>query len=112
MTPGFHAFLARIERKPRRSAITGVAYEVDRHGLITAHPRAPGWGAPLRVLALLGLGGLAFKAVLFALLGEEAYTSRVLRLGEGELVERASAWVMQADPVTVAVAGILDDLGR
>lgn len=111
MTPDFHAFLARMERGRRRRAATGVAYEVDRQGSITVPPGAPGTGAPLRLLALLLLGGLAFKAVLFALLGEEAYTSRVARLAQGGLVERASAWVMQADPATLGVAGVLDELG-
>jgi hypothetical protein len=104
--------LAGPLHKHRRMVGSEDAYRISQDGLIVARPRAAGAAAPLRRLALLLLGAVAYKVVLLAIVGEEAYGSRVAALASGGVVERASAWVMQADPATVAAAEILDDLAR
>ena len=45
-----------------------------------------------------------FKAFLMANLGLGVYEERVARLGQGTVVEQAGGWVMQPDPVSVAIA--------
>jgi len=107
----FDTRLARLVHKHRRMEVAGVTYRVGRDGLISAHPRRRASVAfPLRSVALLLLGGLAFKALLLLALGEQVYASRVEDLAGGSLAERAGAFVMQADLATLTVARVLADL--
>ena len=65
-------------------------------------PRFPLKGA-LIVVALL----VAFKALLFAQLGAGGYALKVDELRGGSIVEQAGAYIMQEEPVTVALGGYL-----
>ena len=47
---------------------------------------------------------LLFKGFLMAALGFGSYDERVVTLAQGSAVERAGAFIMQADPASVFIA--------
>ena len=53
---------------------------------------------------------MGFKAFLLAGLGEDAYGERLAALEAGESYEVAGAWIMQVEPVTATLAGIIAPL--
>ncbi len=63
------------------------------------------------VLALLICGTL-LKAIFLHHLGAQAYDDRVARLLEGQGFDRIGGWLMQADPVTLAVSAKITELVR
>ena len=90
---------------------TGAVHAIRADGLIVARPRVYNPKFPLRGILLLIGSAVLFKAYIFAHLGVAVYTDRVERLAEGSLVEKAGAWFMQADAVTVAFAQVLTSIG-
>ena len=56
--------------------------------------------------------GMGFKIFLHATIGAGAYDARVARLAAGSEIEQVGAWIMAADPITLAasaqVAAFLD----
>jgi hypothetical protein len=48
---------------------------------------------------------IVLKAALYHTVGPASYQERVARLEAGQGVDRFGAWLMQADPLTVFVAG-------
>ncbi|MFP4273656.1 MAG: hypothetical protein ACLFRU_01410 [Paracoccaceae bacterium] len=98
----FDKRLRRIDRKRRKLARGQVPY-VDRNGLVTYRPRR-GFRLPLRGLVMFALGFIGFKAVVLANLGPQIYADRVDQLAAGTVVEKAGAWLMQADPATMWIA--------
>lgn len=95
--------LTRIEAR-RRALKHGVVYSVNQDGLIIARPRRRGMRRPLYLVFVALAGVMAFKAVLYAGLGAASYGQRVTELSQGTMVERAAAWIMQADQFTVWLA--------
>lgn len=95
--------LTRIEAN-RRAMKKGAIYSVNHDGLIIARARRRGLRRPVHLVLFAVFGVLAFKAALYAMLGASTYTSRVEALASGSAVERAGAWVMQADGLTVWAA--------
>lgn len=68
----------------------------------TRAPRRRGlW---LRPLALILIGFFVLKGGLHAELGDDVFARRVDELAQGSPVERAGAWVMRADMVTLLVS--------
>ena len=57
-----------------------------------------------RAVIMFVLAFIGFKAFLIANLGMLTYEERVTRLQSGTMVERAGAFVMQADPLSIYVA--------
>ncbi|PVA05816.1 hypothetical protein [Thalassorhabdomicrobium marinisediminis] len=107
MDASFNKRLVRVVRTHERMRRNGVVHRVGRDGLIRSRPRLIRPRFPVKgAMIVVGLL-LAFKALLFAELGAEAYGDRVAGLREGMLLERAGAVVMQEDPVTVAVGAYL-----
>jgi len=49
-------------------------------------------------------GVIAIKAAVLATIGPERYEERLVALHAGSSVEQGGAWVLQADPLTVALA--------
>lgn len=90
---------------------TGAVHAIRSDGLIVARPRVYNPKFPLRGLLLLVASAVLFKAYIFASLGASVYNDRVAQLSEGTFIEKAGAWVMQADAVTVGVAQALNALG-
>lgn len=95
--------LTRIEAK-RKALSRGVIYSVNQDGLIIARPRRRGLRRPFHLLFMALAAVIGFKAVLYASLGAVTYNDRIAELAEGSIVERAGAWVMTADQLTVWLA--------
>lgn len=81
----------------------GYTPRMTKDGLIVAQParrlRLP-WRSLLVILMLV----MGFKVYLHATIGAEAYAETVAGLSAGSQVEQAGAWIMQADPLTVAAS--------
>ena len=99
----FEERLNHLERKHRELA-RGYVAKIDPDGLITVEPKQRRGAIRLRVLSALFLGFLLFKVVMMITVGPETYDSRLDELRVGTGPEQISAWVMQADPLSAAVA--------
>lgn len=102
----FDKRLKEINRRHEKMA-NGVVRRVNSDGLIVARPRAYRPRFPLKGLIVVLAIGFFFKGFLFAYLGEAGYAERLASLQSGTAIEQAGAWVMQPDPATKAVAGLL-----
>jgi hypothetical protein len=94
--------LHKIVRTHNRMRRNGVVHRVGRDGLIRSRPRLVRPRFPLKGALLV-----AFKALLFAQLGAGGYALKVDELRSGSMVEQAGAYIMQEEPVTVAIGGYL-----
>lgn len=56
-------------------------------------------------IVFLAVCGFLLKGVMYQQIGAETYKIRVADLRAGEGVDRVGGWLMQADPVTIYVAG-------
>jgi hypothetical protein len=112
MAQGHLAFEDRVRSiaVQRQRLARGQVHYVGADGLIRARPRRMTPRFPLTALVLVLLGGFAFKAVIFAHLGAEAYAAQVAAFAAGTVAEQAGAWLMQPDPLTVWTAGQADTL--
>ncbi len=106
----FDQRLRRLTRKHRRMADAGIVHRMGPDGLVLPYPRRRMPAFPLRGVAILLAAAFLFKAFLFASLGPITYEERVARLQAGSVVEQGGAWVMQADPATVWIAGQINAL--
>lgn len=99
----FEEFDRRMRRISRRHTQLSRGYvtSVNGDGLVVARPRRRTRRGMLRGLVVIFAVMMAFKGVLHAQLGAAVYDDRVAALAEGTVVERAGAWVMTADPVTL-----------
>ncbi len=104
----FEKRLRAITRRHDRMNRAGVVHSVNHDGLIIAKPRRRALRFPLRGLLLLIAVGFAFKGYLLADLGPATYNDRVGVLQAGTIVEQGGAWLMQADPVTVWSADMIN----
>ena len=73
-------------------------------GLVVVHPRRSRRGLPVKMLVLLAVGFIGFKAFMLAAIGPAAYDERLAVLQQGSTVERAGAWVLGTDPATQMIA--------
>jgi hypothetical protein len=103
-TLSFDARLRRLANKHRKYA-NGVVGRMGQDGLVRPVPRRALPRFPLRAVVILLAVAFVVKAMMFDALGQAAYDARVTALAQGNLMEQAGAWVMQADPATVMVAG-------
>ena len=103
-TASFDRRLRQLDRKHSRIASRGHAARMGRDGLVSMVPRrrTPRFplGAVLSVLAV----AFAFKAVLLASMGTASYEAKRAELAAGGIVEQVGAWVLQADPLSLALA--------
>ena len=95
--------LRRIDRR-NRNLSRGFVLSVSRDGLIVARPETSRFRFPWRVLLFLLVAMLAFKVLLHAYIGPDAYGERLTRLSNGTIAEQLSAYVLHADPVTIWVS--------
>jgi hypothetical protein len=109
MSGAFDDFDNRLRRiqKSRVKLARGYVSVVGDDGLIVVKPRPRRSTRPVRLLAYVILGFWAFKVMILAVLGQPVYQDRVERLQQGSTVEQAGAWLMQADPLSVMLAGKL-----
>lgn len=102
----FEKRLDSLERKHRELA-KGYVAKINPDGLITVEPKKGRTALRLRVLAAAIIGFVFFKAVTLAAVGPATYAGRIEALSLGTSFERACAWIMQVDPVTSQLAGLL-----
>lgn len=114
MSDAFRDFDNRLRRidRSRVKLSGGYVSVVGRDGLIMLKPQRKRFTLPLRGLLLLLAGGIGLKVMILLTLGAPIYADRVAALQEGTLVEKAGAWVMQADPLTVLLAEQIDSYRR
>ncbi|MBK5945586.1 hypothetical protein CCR83_03750 [Rhodobacter veldkampii DSM 11550] len=74
---------------------------------VSAKPRRRQW---MRPLALILGGFVLFKGGLLAHLGFETYVGRLAHLQQGSVLERAGAWAMAPDGVTLWLAELFRPL--
>lgn len=108
--PTFDERLRRLTRKHRRMAENGVARRMGPDGLIIEYPRRRLPRFPWRAVAILVATGFLFKAWMFATLGAAEYDARLAQFDGGGAADRAAAWLLQADPATVAAGAWLAGL--
>lgn len=106
---GFDARLKKIDRNRARLA-NGYSAKVTKDGLIVFRPKRRTSTFSVRGLAFLIVGFFVFKAMILSHLGDTTYGQRVTALQQGTMVEQAGAFVMQKDPVTMAIAQKLNVL--
>jgi len=106
----FDKRLGKIVRNHQRMAY-GVAHVMGKDGLVSARPRTYNPKFPLKGLLLLIGTAFLFKAYIHAHLGAGDYESRLAPLADGTLIEKAGAWVMQADTVTLMLSSVLKGFG-
>ena len=103
---GFARRVDRIARQHSRLA-KGYLMSVNHDGLVVARPRRSGPRFPFQGLLLTAIAVIGFKGFAFAYLGAAGYEDRVAMLSQGTTSEWMAAYVMQADPATRAVAGMI-----
>lgn len=97
----------RVNRRHEQIYLNGARTKIGRDGLITTVPRKRMQSFPLRGFAILFLAAILYKSVMLAWIGPTVYAERVGALADGTVIEQAGAWLLQADPATVAVAGVI-----
>ena len=105
----FQTRIGSLERQHKKLA-RGYKTEMRDDGLIVVKPKRGQRGFRLRGLVLLVAGFFVFKGFMLASLGEVTYDERVSKLGNGTTAEQAGAWVMQSDPFTTFLAGLIEPL--
>jgi hypothetical protein len=106
----FYNRVGRIENVHRR----GGGFEAEGAlGMadfrVEARPRRLGILGP----AALVLGTVVLiKAAILVNIGDAAYAERVARLSSGTTADRVGAYVLQADPLTVYAAALIERLAR
>lgn len=102
----FHRREQALRRKHVRMS-QGYVTKLDRNGLIVQVPDRKiggiGFGLLLRGALIL----MAFKVLTLVWLGEPRYQSHLDALSQGAFYEQAGSWVMQVDPVTRKLAGLM-----
>ncbi len=102
----FYGRLGRIERIHdagggfEADGALGMSYYKARRRPL----RRAGFLGPL-VLVVMTI--VAIKAAVLATIGDERYAERIADLRSGTSVEHVGAYVLQADPLTVSIAGQL-----
>lgn len=99
--------LDRVVRKHERMRTNGVVHRVGKDGLIRSRPRLIRPQFPIKGVFLIIALLVMFKALLFAQIGAGNYAIKVNDLRNGSSIERVGAFVMQEEPVTVALGGYL-----
>ncbi|UWQ48880.1 hypothetical protein K3722_13465 [Leisingera caerulea] len=99
----FQARLKQINRK-HEALSGGYSARLRADGLLVVNPRRVQSRISARTLIFFTAAFLLFKGFLMAALGFGSYDERVRRLADGSGLERAGAFIMQADPVSVFFA--------
>lgn len=109
-TPSFSKRSRQIVRAHKSVTRRGGELELGPDGLLTVRPKRRSTGIPFRGLFLIAILLFGAKALMLAQDGALGYGERVAKLSEGNMVEKAGAWIMQADPLTTALAGYIKPL--
>ena len=110
-TPQFQTFYARLKRIERIHR-QGGGFEAEGtlgQSFYTRLQRRSRRSV-LRPVVVMLASVIGTKAVLMASLGTEDYAARLVNLEQGTTVERAGAFLMGMDPITLQLAGWLAPL--
>jgi len=99
----FQARLKQINRK-HEAMSGGYSAKLRPDGLLVVKPHRVQSRISARTLVFFTAAFLVFKGFLMAALGFGSYDERVQTLAAGSGLERAGAFIMQADPVSVFIA--------
>lgn len=100
----FNQRVGRIHQKHRKMS-RGFVELVERDGLLVPRSgRRQRRSFPLKGLILALVGFMVFKGLLYSQVGATTFGTRLDNLSSGSAIEKAGAWVMQADPVTIWIA--------
>lgn len=99
----FQARLKQINRK-HEAMSGGYSAKLRPDGLLVVKPHRVQSRVSARTLIFFTAAFLVFKGFLMAALGFGSYDERVQTLALGSGLERAGAFIMQADPVSVFLA--------
>ena len=85
----------------------GYSTKVGKDGLIVVKPksRRVRGGGGIKLLLLVAIGFIAFKAFALATVGPVTYNERLSKLENGTIIEKAGAKALAIDPVTEVVVG-------
>ena len=102
----FDEFERRMRRINRRHSKLSQGYvtAVNSDGLVVAKPQRRSNRGMLRGLAMVVIVMMLFKGVLHAQIGAQAYQDRIDALASGSVIEKAGAYFMVADPITVWIS--------
>lgn len=106
----FEKRMRKLDRVHGRMYAKGIVRKIGKDGLISAYPRRRIPQFPLKAFLMLFIAAFLYKATLFAWLGEDVYNERVATLASGATIEQGGAWVMQADPATRFLAGLISSV--
>lgn len=99
----FQSRLKHINRK-HTAMSEGFSAKMRPDGLLVIQPRRVQSRISARTVVIFAGAFLLFKGFLMAALGFSSYDERVRTLAEGSALERAGAFIMQADPASVYIA--------
>lgn len=102
-------FEERVKRV-RKNHRTGAHVKQARTGLAANQRRKRKFRFPWLFFVLAASGYVFIKGFLYAYMGPEAYTQRLVDLASGERLSQIGAGFMAADPASVWVAGQLDSV--
>jgi hypothetical protein len=100
----FDARLKQLERTYQVRMANGVDHVVQSDGLIVARARRRAPRIPYAGMFTMLVALIAFKVIVLIYLGETGYNQRIDAMRDGNVIDRAGAWVMQADTVSRTVA--------
>ena len=95
--------LARKDRAMER----GFSTQLRADGLLIVKPKRRISPISARSVVLFLAALILFKGLAIGHLGLTTYESQLGELSKGTTVEQAGAWVMQPEPASIFVAGIL-----
>ncbi len=98
--------IVRYHKSLQRGAVT----QIGPDGLLTVRPRRTSLRLPWRGLVMSLLMVIVVKAGLFAYLGAEAYSDKIVQLQAGYGVEQFGAWMLAPDFATEALAAFIAPL--
>ncbi len=81
-------------------------------GLIIARPVRRSSGVPYKFLFVLAVLFFGFKALVLSAVGPGTYQIRLSTLENGTVIERAGAWALGLDPVTLAISSKIGPIFR
>ncbi|WP_135448838.1 hypothetical protein [Tabrizicola caldifontis] len=108
--PNLNEFYSRVARIEKAHA---KGYGFEARGTLgrKASSRRGSWSLRfLRPLVMALLVGVGLKGIIHYYIGAQTYESRVSALAAGNGFDPVGAWLMHADPVTVAISTQLQTL--
>ena len=94
----------QLVRRHTKIGTNGARVRMGHDGLVSMVPRRRAPRLPLRGFIIFFAAALTYKAIVLAWYGDQIYSERLAALSDGTAVEKLGAWVLQVDPVTLALA--------